>query len=188
MSAPRFEIDGYVAVLPAPEFAGAVVEYYKRNDHRLRPISPTRPEGFLAEPFWRERLRKAREEFQAGESMRLFVLSGEQVAGHISYASFVRGPLQQCFLGYAVDEAHEGRGLLTRLLPLTNAYVFRHLGIHRISANYMPTNERSARLLRRLGFAVEGYARDYLLLDGHWRDHVLTALINRDWKRVPGSP
>ena len=52
----------------------------------------------------------------------------------------------------------------------------------------MPTNERSARLLRRLGFAVEGYARDYLLLDGQWRDHVMTALINRDWKRVPGSP
>jgi len=24
---------------------------------------------------------------------------------------------------------------------------------------------------------VEGYARDYLYIDGEWRDHVLTALM-----------
>lgn len=45
-------------------------------------------------------------------------------------------------------------------------------------ANYVPTNERSGRLLRRLGFTVEGYARDYLFIDGAWRDHVLTSLTN----------
>jgi ribosomal-protein-alanine N-acetyltransferase len=46
-------------------------------------------------------------------------------------------------------------------------------------ANYIPTNERSGLLLKRLGFAVEGYARDYLLINGQWRDHVLTALTNQ---------
>jgi ribosomal-protein-alanine N-acetyltransferase len=49
-------------------------------------------------------------------------------------------------------------------------------------ANYIPVNERSGRLLRRLGFTVEGYARDYLLIAGKWEDHVLTALANADWK------
>ena len=39
-------------------------------------------------------------------------------------------------------------------------------------ANYVPTNERSGRVLRRLGFVVEGYARDYLFIGGAWRDHV----------------
>lgn len=42
-------------------------------------------------------------------------------------------------------------------------------------ANYMPTNEQSGRLLRKLGFSVEGYARDYLLLQGTWKDHPLTS-------------
>jgi ribosomal-protein-alanine N-acetyltransferase len=57
-------------------------------------------------------------------------------------------------------------------------YAFEDLKLHRIMANYMPANERSGRLLRRIGFVVEGYARDYLHLDGAWRDHILTSLTN----------
>ena len=55
-------------------------------------------------------------------------------------------------------------------------YVFSELRLHRIMANYMPANERSGRLLRRMGFTVEGYARDYMSIAGEWRDHILTSL------------
>ena len=48
-------------------------------------------------------------------------------------------------------------------------------------ANYIPENERSGRLLARLGFTREGLAKDYLFIDGAWRDHVLTALANPDF-------
>lgn len=53
--------------------------------------------------------------------------------------------------------------------------------MHRIMANYMPHNQRSGALLARLGFEREGYAKDYLLIDGKWQDHVLTALTNKEW-------
>jgi ribosomal-protein-alanine N-acetyltransferase len=42
-------------------------------------------------------------------------------------------------------------------------------------ANHVPRNERSARLLARLGFEREGYAKRYLQIAGTWEDHVLTA-------------
>jgi len=29
---------------------------------------------------------------------------------------------------------------------------------------------------------VEGYARDYLLINGKWEDHILTSLVNPHWK------
>lgn len=45
-------------------------------------------------------------------------------------------------------------------------------------ANYMPANRRSAAVLDRLGFAIEGKAKAYLYLGGQWRDHVLTSLTN----------
>jgi ribosomal-protein-alanine N-acetyltransferase len=38
---------------------------------------------------------------------------------------------------------------------------------------------RSGRLLRALGFVVEGYARDYLQINGRWEDHILTSLTNQ---------
>jgi ribosomal-protein-alanine N-acetyltransferase len=53
--------------------------------------------------------------------------------------------------------------------------VFERMNLPRLMANYMPTNEQSGRLLRKLGFSVEGYARDYLLLQGTWKDHPLTS-------------
>ncbi len=36
---------------------------------------------------------------------------------------------------------------------------------------------RSAQVLARLGFQIEGRARRYLQLNGVWRDHVLTSLL-----------
>ena len=59
-------------------------------------------------------------------------------------------------------------------------YTFVTLGLHRVVANYIPNNKRSARLLARLGFEIEGRARKLLLINGEWRDHILTAKINPD--------
>jgi hypothetical protein len=56
------------------------------------------------------------------------------------------------------------------------------LKLHRIMANYMPSNHRSAAVLRRCGFSVEGLARDYLRIHGEWHDHVLTSRINPQWR------
>ena len=63
-------------------------------------------------------------------------------------------------------------------LSLTNAYMFADLGLHRIMAGYLPHNDRSGKLLDRLGFEKEGLARKYLKINGRWEDHVLTSLIN----------
>jgi ribosomal-protein-alanine N-acetyltransferase len=67
---------------------------------------------------------------------------------------------------------------MSEALRATIAHVFGTLKLHRIMANHLPENTRSAALLKKLGFAVEGYARDYLFIAGAWRDHVLTALTN----------
>jgi ribosomal-protein-alanine N-acetyltransferase len=44
-----------------------------------------------------------------------------------------------------------------------------------------PENTRSLILLERLGFEREGLAREYLFIDGAWRDHVMTAKRNHRW-------
>jgi ribosomal-protein-alanine N-acetyltransferase len=164
--------------LPGPTAAAAVVDYYTRNRSHLAPWEPARPDGFYEVAHWRRRLAADRVEFREGRSMRLFLLTKDRrrVLGNAHFTDIVRGPLQACVLGYGLDRTLEGQGYMSEALRAAVGYVFDELGLHRIMANYRPTNERSGRLLRRLGFVVEGYARDYLLIDGEWRDHVLTSL------------
>ena len=67
---------------------------------------------------------------------------------------------------------------MQEILTAAIDYLFREQGLHRIMACYMPANLRSGALLERLGFEREGYAREYLMINGRWEDHILTSLIN----------
>jgi ribosomal-protein-alanine N-acetyltransferase len=179
---PRLVTARTLLTLPEPSHAHRVLEYFERNRARLEPVSPPWAEGFFTREYWRRRLVVAREEFFADQSLRLYMFRrGDEdgpVIGAVSFTQFFRLALQRCILGYSVDGAHEGQGLLREALEAAVAYVFDELEFHRIEANYIPTNERSGNLLRRLGFHVEGYARDYLFLGGRWRDHIMTSRTN----------
>ena len=73
---------------------------------------------------------------------------------------------------------------MTRALKLAVNYMFKVQNIHRVMASYMPRNHRSEAVLERVGFTKDGFAKDYLLINGKWEDHNLTSLINPNWKDV----
>lgn len=179
--APRFEFDGFLLTLPGPSAAARMAAYMERNLERFAPSMPEPGAGFPSEAYHRGLLDRWMSEWEQGTGVRLALFEGDEegrVVGNVSYTNIARGPFLACFLGYMLDRDHEGKGVMYEALRRSNAWVFDTLGLHRIMANHLPANERSGRLLRRLGFQVEGYARDYLLLDGVWKDHVLTALVN----------
>jgi ribosomal-protein-alanine N-acetyltransferase len=99
-----------------------------------------------------------------------------RIVGRVNFTQIVRGPFQSCMLGYAIDAECQGQGLMYEALQAALEHAFVVLRLHRVQANHLPENQRSARLLQRLGFRVEGLAREYLYINGAWRDHVLTAL------------
>jgi ribosomal-protein-alanine N-acetyltransferase len=165
---------------------GALARFLAENfEGHLDRWSPPATSAFFTEAFWRERLAIAVEEFNAGRAARFVLqLAGAQsaeVVGTCNYTNIVRGPFLACHLGYQIARAHEGQGLMSEALRATNGFVFRELRLHRIMANYRPENTRSGKLLERLGFMREGLAKDYLFIDGAWRDHVLTALVNPEF-------
>lgn len=184
---PELTTEHLAVRLARPGMQGAMALFLTENfDGHLDRWSPPATTAYFTEAFWRERLALAVEEYHAGRSAR-FVLQSREAAGMdapilgtCNYTNVVRGPFLACNLGYQVARSHQGRGLMAEALRATNAFVFETLRLHRIMANYRPENARSGRLLERLGFAREGLARDYLFIDGAWRDHVLTALTNPD--------
>ncbi len=70
---------------------------------------------------------------------------------------------------------------MTDALRSVLPFVFETLGLHRLEAACLPDNVASERLLRKLGFQEEGYARDYLRINAQWHDHLLFALLSNDY-------
>jgi ribosomal-protein-alanine N-acetyltransferase len=168
--------------LAQPEAAPRLVAYRRDNWEFHAPWSGPRGQDELSVAVWRRRLEQWAKDERDGAALRLMLFRRGDIAGPVlgtaNFTQIVRGSFQACYLGYDLDKRAEGRGLMQEGLEAAIAHVFGPMRLHRIMANHLPYNQRSGALLRRLGFIPEGYARDYLFIDGAWRDHVMTALTN----------
>lgn len=158
-----------------------IISYFSHNKTYLTPYYPLWEDGFFSEEYWRLQVETNLHELVNDRSLRLFMFPKENldiIIGTINFNNFVRGAAQYCHVGYSLAQTWQGQGYMVEGLSLAVNYVFQQLKMHRIMACYMPHNQRSGNLLKKLGFVVEGYARDYLLINGKWEDHILTSLIN----------
>lgn len=162
----------------------AIIEYFRKNEEHLAKSGPLRPAGYLTNAFWQKQIASDSELYSTDKALRLFLfdLNTEDVIGTANFTAIVRGAAHFCFLGYGIGAEYQGRGLMFEGLRSAIEYVFDEMNLHRIMANYMPSNKRSSALLARLGFKEEGYARDYLFLNGKWCDHIMTALTKANWQ------
>ena len=182
MTEPRLETPRLSLALLAPDAAARAATYWRENREHMARWQPPRPADFETEDFWRHRLRHARSELESERAVRLAILpraaEDGPILGWASFTDVARGPVQLCWLGYNLDHRAQGKGYMHEALSAAIPWVFTHLGLHRLQAGYEPINERPGRLLRRLGFVVEGYARDYIYIAGAWRDQIITGLVN----------
>lgn len=166
---------------PAREqFVHELQKYCVENRAHLQPWEPLRSEKFFEAKSAAERLCAMAHHNASGNAVHFLLILTEtgEMAGECNFTNIVRGPFQACHLGFSVVKRFEGRGLIHEALPPAISYIFEHVGLHRIMANFRPENIRSAMLLERLGFEREGLARSYLRINGVWADHVLTSLVN----------
>jgi ribosomal-protein-alanine N-acetyltransferase len=180
-SLPRLETSRLIIRMPKTEDAKAIAHYFFTNEKYFRPTDPVRNEKTLTEEYWIKRISEIHSSYFSDQSLNLFLFpkeKSEQVIGSIGYTHFMRGPFQACYLGYSMNFSHQGLGFMTEALRASNSFVFEKLKLHRIMANHMPRNERSAAVLKKLGFTIEGLAKDYVQIQGKWEDHVLTSLVS----------
>lgn len=171
--------------LSALEDVAEIIRYYKANQAYFAPYHPLWPPEFFSEQLWQERVQLYEQEFWSGNSVRLFIFAKDkpnQIIGNVNLTVVLRGTAQSCNLGYNLAEAAQNQGFMHEALTGVLEFAFSDLNLHRVMAQYMPRNERSGKVLKKLGFTIEGYARDYLLIAGQWEDHILTSLTNPNWK------
>ncbi|HGE6064732.1 TPA: ribosomal protein S5-alanine N-acetyltransferase [Vibrio cholerae] len=180
-----YQTDGDIVVRCAQiNDAERLSQYFVDNRSHLIEWEPRREAEFFTESGWLQRLIKLNELHKMKLGYYLLILDAQNDAmlGTISFSNIIRFPFHACNVGYSLAYEAQGKGIMTRALTMACQYMFSEHNMHRIMASYIPHNKRSENVLKRVGFVLEGHAKDYLMINGKWEDHNLTSLINPNWK------
>lgn len=181
---PAFKTKHLSIRIPATKDAVKLRDYYIKNRIHLSRWEPLRSASFYTTVWWQCRIEQINREYSEGSAVSFvaFTPDDSEVVAVANFSNIIQGVFKSCYLGYSIGKEYEGKGLMTEFLQACLAFVYENIGLHRVMANYIPTNQRSSALLTKLGFTREGYAKKYLKIDGQWQDHVLTALLQEDWQ------
>jgi ribosomal-protein-alanine N-acetyltransferase len=102
--------------------------------------------------------------------------------GEINLSSVQRGPFQSAYVGYWIDRAQAGRGLMPEAVVLVARFAFEQVHLHRIQISIIPRNHRSRRVVEKLKLRDEGVAQRYLEINGAWEDHIRYAITVEEWQ------
>ena len=115
-------------------------------------------------------------------SFLIFKTDDKTLLGGINIGNVRRGVSQSASLGYWIGEKHSRNGYMKEALKLLIPSLFVDLRLNRIEAATLEENIASKNLLKKIGFKKEGVLREYLKINGHWRDHILYGLLESDFK------
>jgi len=148
----------------------------------LTPWEPTWLEDDLTRASFRRRLKRYSEDMRSDFAypFLLFRRSDNALLGGITLTNIRRGVAQSGSLGYWIGAPFAHQGYMRRGVGALIPFAFEGLRLHRIEAACIPTNQPSIKLLERTGFQREGYAREYLCINGLWQDHLLYARLQGD--------
>jgi len=183
---PPFRLDGKRVVLRAPDRRDWAQWARLRAESRdfLSPWEPSWSADALTRGAFRRRLARYAVEWRSdlGYSFLLFRLGDDVLVGGIGISNVRRGVAETGSLGYWIGERYARQGYMTEGLRLTLIFAFQRARLHRLEAACLPHNLASRRLLLQSGFREEGYAREYLSIDGRWQDHLLFGLLREEWE------
>jgi ribosomal-protein-alanine N-acetyltransferase len=180
-------INGSGVFLRAPQPADYAewAELREASRSFLMPWEPTWPADDLTRAAFRRRLRRYAEDQRADTAYAFFLFrqADEALVGGLTLGNIRRGVAQAGSLGYWMGAAHARQGHMTAAVRAVLGFAYTTLRLHRVEAACIPANVPSIRLLERTGFVREGYAREYLCINGAWQDHLLYARLRDDGAR-----
>jgi len=173
--------------LPSVVGEGVVLRTPQATDHTewaalrelsrefLIPWEPTWPADDLSRSAFRRRVRRYAEDLRTDQSYAFLIFRSydNTLVGGLTLANIRRGVAQAGSLGYWMGLPYVRQGYMTAAVRAVIPFAFGTLRLHRLEAACIPTNSASIRLLENTGFVREGYARDYLCINGMWQDHLL---------------
>ncbi len=159
----------------------------KNRDH-LVPFEPQWHPKSLTPRFFKLRLASQSRGWALGQSCSFLIFrrSDDVLIGGINLNNICRGAAQYASPGYWLGEEFQGVGYMHEAMDRLITYAFDGQKLHRLNAASLPHNGRSIKLLRKLGFEEEGFAKAYLQINGEWQDHILYGLDAEHFRKRSG--
>jgi len=174
-------VAGHGVMLRAPQMSDHAEWAQLREQSRdfLTPWEPTWPSDDLTRTAFRRRLKRYAEDQRADLAYAFLVFreSDNALVGGLTLANLRRGVAQAGSIGYWIGQKYARQGLMTAAVRALIPLCFDNLRLHRLEAACIPDNVASVKLLEKTGFQREGYAREYLCINGAWADHLLFARL-----------
>ncbi|MEG0919636.1 MAG: GNAT family protein [Anaerovoracaceae bacterium] len=88
-------------------------------------------------------------------------------------------------MGYSLAHDFWGKGIMTEAAVAVRDYAFEEFGLEVLAIQTGPTNDRSQRIIKKLGFTYEGTLRKaYKIYDGSVRDVLAYSLLRSEWEQI----
>ncbi|MGG7165772.1 GNAT family N-acetyltransferase [Clostridium ihumii] len=154
-----------------PEDGEDLLDYYLKNRKYLEPFEPSREESFYTLDSQKNDLIKSYKQFIRGEEAHFGIYVDNKLSGRIKISNIVMGIFKSGFIGYSIDEHEQGNGYAKEALKLALKFAFNELDLHRVEASTLLDNLKSQGVLKSCGFLEVGISKEYLYINGSWKDH-----------------
>ena len=144
--------------------------------------APGQPDVARSRQAFVARCAARQREWQLGTGYGFGIFLGGHFVGEINLSAVQRGPFQNAYVGYWIDEVHAGNSYVPEALVVLIRFGFEKLRLHRLQVAIIPRNTASRRVVEKLGLREEGIAERYLEIDGTWEDHIRYAMTAEEWK------
>jgi ribosomal-protein-serine acetyltransferase len=89
---------------------------------------------------------------------------------------------RNCSIGYWVDAARQGQGVVTRCCTAMLDWLFDEMSLHRVEIRCATANTRSCAVAERLGFTREGVSRESEWVNDRFLDLVVWGILEPEWR------
>jgi len=126
----------------------------------------------------------------SGDSTRfrlgIVLKTTQKLIGTLCYENWSKRD-RRAEIGYDLSKFYWGQGLMTEALRPIIQFGFEGMQLNRIEVTTNSKNDRSIRLLKRLGFVQEGVLRQKYYFRGQFHDEIAFSLLSEEWKQYKKS-
>jgi RimJ/RimL family protein N-acetyltransferase len=117
------------------------------------------------------------------ETFVIYLKTTQEPVGRIQFFDF-NPRNRSAEFGYIVNPSFRGRGIGTKMLELGISSIFTQTDLNKLYCQTAEFNEASVKMLKKLGFHLDGTLREHHELDGKLYSDYIFSILRKEWEKT----